>query len=111
MTDSTNPPAPFSLLEHLGQVPDPRVKRTQRHELLDILAIALCAVIAGADHWTEMVEFGQAQFTWFARFLKLANGIPSHDTFARVFRYINAQALEMPVAGQHRRAGSGCSGH
>lgn len=68
--------------------------RTQRHELLDILVIALCAVIGGADHWTEVVEFGQAKQQWFAGFLKLPNGIPSHDTFARVFRLINTEALE-----------------
>lgn len=83
-----------SLIEHLGVVPDPRMARTQRHELLDILVIALCAVIGGADHWTEVVEFGQAKQQWFAGFLKLPNGIPSHDTFARVFRLINTEALE-----------------
>lgn len=83
-----------SLIEHLGEVPDPRMTRTQRHELLDILVIALCAVIGGADHWTEVVEFGQARQQWFAGFLKLPNGIPSHDTFARVFRLINTEALE-----------------
>ena len=84
----------LSLMEHFGEVPDPRMARTQRHELLDILAIALCAVIGGADHWTEVVEFGQARLAWFATFLKLPNGIPSHDTFARVFRLINTEALE-----------------
>ena len=68
--------------------------RTQRHDLLDILTIALCAVIGGADHWSEVVEFGQAKQQWFAGFLKLSNGIPSHDTFARVFRLINTEALE-----------------
>lgn len=83
-----------SLIEHLSEVPDPRMTRTQRHELLDILVIALCAVIGGADHWTEVVEFGQAKQQWFAGFLKLPNGIPSHDTFARVFRLINTEALE-----------------
>lgn len=84
----------LSLMEHLGEVPDPRILRTQRHELLDILAIALCAVIGGADHWTEVVEFGQAKLAWFSTFLKLPNGIPSHDTFARVFRLVDTQALE-----------------
>jgi predicted transposase YbfD/YdcC len=86
-------PSP-SLMNYLDEIPDPRVERTQRHELLDILAIALCAVIAGADHWTEVVEFGQAKKSWLGSFLKLANGIPSHDTFARVFRLIDTQALE-----------------
>ena len=90
MTDK----APLSLMDYFGQVPDPRVARTQRHELLDILAIALCAVIGGADHWTEVVEFGQAKQSWFATFLKLPNGIASHDTFARVFRRLNPEALE-----------------
>ena len=90
MTDK----APLSLMDYLGQVPDPRVARTQRHDLLDILAIALCAVIGGADHWTEVVEFGQARQSWFATFLKLPNGIASHDTFARVFRRLNPEALE-----------------
>ena len=84
----------MSLMEHFSEVPDPRVLRTQRHELLDIFAMALCAVIGGADHWTEVVEFAQARQAWFATFLKLANGIPSHDTFARVFRLVDAAALE-----------------
>lgn len=84
----------LSLMEHLAQVPDPRMARTRRHELMDILAIALCAVIGGADHWTEVVEFAQARQGWFATFLRLPGGIPSHDTFARVFRLINPQTLE-----------------
>ena len=85
---------PLSLLDCLADVPDPRMQRTQRHELIDILAVALCAVIGGADHFTEMVEFGQSKLAWFKSFLKLPNGIASHDTFARVFRLIDAAALE-----------------
>jgi predicted transposase YbfD/YdcC len=61
--------------------------------LLDIFALALCAVIGGADHWTGVVEFTQARKTWFASFLELPNGIPSHDTFARVFRLGGAQGI------------------
>ena len=90
MTDKAH----LSLMDYFGQVPDPRMLRTQRHELLDILAVALCAVIGGADHWTEVVEFGESRLAWFATFLKLPNGIASHDTFARVFRLINTEALE-----------------
>jgi len=90
MTDKAH----LSLMDCFGQVPDPRILRTQRHELLDILAVALCAVIGGADHWTEVVEFGESRLAWFATFLKLPNGIASHDTFARVFRLINTEALE-----------------
>lgn len=109
-----NKPKRRGLIQHLGEVPDPRMTRTQRHELLDILVIALCAVIGGADQWTEVVEFGQASRQWFPGFLKLPNGIPSHDTFARVFRLINTEALEQSghqwlrsVAGR----GQGGGGH
>ena len=83
-----------SLLEHLERVPDPRVKRTQRHELMDILVIALCAVIGGADDWVGMVEFGKAKREWFSTFLKLPNGIAAHDTFGRVFQILDSQVLE-----------------
>ncbi|WP_415838387.1 ISAs1 family transposase, partial [Polaromonas hydrogenivorans] len=90
MTQSTG----TSLMEHLRQVPDPRIERTRRHELMDILVIALCAVIGGADNWVDVVQFGKAKKEWFATFLKLPNGIASHDTFGRVFQLIDSQALE-----------------
>lgn len=83
-----------SLLEHLKRVQDPRVKRTRRHELVDILAIALCATIGGADDWVQVVQFGKAKQAWFATFLELPNGIASHDTFSRVFQRIDSQVLE-----------------
>ena len=83
-----------SLQEGLRQIPDPRVQRGQRHELMDILILALCATIGGADNWVEVVLFGKAKKDWFARFLKLPNGIPSHDTFGRVFQIINSKLLE-----------------
>lgn len=81
-------------MEHLRQVPDPRVKRTRRHELMDMLVIALCAVIGGADNWVDVVQFGKAKQEWFSTFLKLPNGIASHDTFGRVFQILDSQALE-----------------
>lgn len=68
-------------MEHLKQVPAPRVKRTRRHELMDILVIALCAVLGGANDWFEIVLVAKAKKQWFSTFLNLANGIPSHDTF------------------------------
>ena len=83
-----------SLLNLLERVPDPRVKRTRRHELLDILVIALCAVIGGADDWVSVVQFGKAKKDWFSTFLKLPNGIASHDTFGRVFQILNSKVLE-----------------
>ena len=116
-----------SLMEHLRQVPDPRVERTRRHELMDLLVIALCAVIGGADNWVDVVQFGKAKKEWFATFLKLPHGIASHDTFGRVFQILDAQALEkvciawlQGIAGQVQGVvaidgkslrGSGSAGH
>lgn len=84
----------MSLLQHLQIVQDPRTHRTRRHELQSILAVALCATIAGADNWVEVAEFGQLHCDWFARFVPLPAGMASHDTFARVFRLLDAQQLE-----------------
>lgn len=81
-------------MEHLKRVPDPRVKRTQRHELMDILVVALCAAIGGADDWVSVVQFGKAKKEWFSTFLKLPNGIASHDTFGRVFQILDSKVLE-----------------
>jgi len=88
-----------SLMEHLRQVRDPRIERTRRHELMDLLVIALCAVIGGADNWVDVVQFGKAKKEWFATFLKLPNGIASHDTFGRVFQLIDSQVLEKVCIG------------
>ena len=77
-----------SLLDHLKSVPDPRIDRQKRHKLEDILAIAVCAIICGADDWVSVEEFGNAKKKWFKTFLDLPNGIPSHDTFGRVFSLI-----------------------
>jgi predicted transposase YbfD/YdcC len=79
------PSDPLSLACHFADLPDPRVDRTKRHALGDILVIALAAVVCGADSWEDMEEFGRAKERLFRRFLALPNGIPSHDTFYRVF--------------------------
>src|SRR5215831_6671405 len=73
------------IIDHFATLTDPRVDRTKEHSLLAILTIALCAVISGADEWVAMAEYGNAKRDWFATFLALPNGIPSHDTFGRVF--------------------------
>src|SRR3990170_4091486 len=65
--------------QHFGDLTDPRVDRTKLHALLNILVIALCAVIARADNWEDVEEFGKARIEWFRTFLELANGIPSHE--------------------------------
>src|SRR5215207_8992317 len=84
----------LSLFDSLGQVPDPRLERTRLHPLVDILVIAVCATICAAETWEEIAEFGQAKESWFRKFLALPNGIPSHDTFRRVFLRINPQKLQ-----------------
>ncbi len=74
-----------SLVTHFALLEDPRLQRTRKHELLDIIAITICAVICGADSWVAVEHYGVAKKDWLTRFLKLPNGIPSHDTFGRVF--------------------------
>ena len=101
----------MSLLQLLQQIPDPRVQRTRRHELIDLLAIALCATVAGADNWIETVEFAQAHQAWLQRFLRLPCGIASHDTFARVFRRLDPQALEQVLQQWLKGMSAGTSGH
>ena len=73
---------------------DPRIERCRRHELFDILVITICAVICDADDWTEIAAFGEAKETWFKTFLDLPNGIPSHDTFGRVFARLDPVQFE-----------------
>ena len=82
---------PGALVTHFGELEDPRIDRAKRHELLDIIVITLCAVVCGADNWVEIEEFGKAKREWFAGFLKLPNGIPSHDTFGRVFGLLDPE--------------------
>lgn len=80
--------------EHFGELKDPRIGRTKRHELLDIVAIAMCAVICGADSWVDIELFGNSKRQWLERFLSLPNGIPSHDTFGRVFGMLDPKDFE-----------------
>ena len=82
------------IAEHFDSVEDPRVERTKRHKLIDILTIAILAVICGADSWVGMETFGRAKVKWLKRILELPNGIPAHDTFARVFAALNPEQFQ-----------------
>jgi predicted transposase YbfD/YdcC len=87
-------PASTSIAAHFRTLPDPRVRRTRRHALVDILAITLCAVICGAEDWVAVARFGRAKRKWFRTFLTLRHGIPSHDTFGRVFAALDPDAFK-----------------
>jgi predicted transposase YbfD/YdcC len=84
---------PTSISEHFATLADPRADRGKEHVLVDILTIALCAVIRGADDWVAVATFGRAKADWLRAFLALPNGIPSHDTFGRVFRMLDPDEL------------------
>ena len=80
-----------SLSHHFQDIVDPRVDRTKRHELADILVIAVCCLLCGGENYYHMADFGRAKFDWFKTFLRLPNGIPSHDTFNRLFARLDPQ--------------------
>jgi predicted transposase YbfD/YdcC len=83
-----------SLIEHLSLIKDPRVNRTKDHELIDILVLAICALLCRAETFNDMEDFGNAKHDWFKTFLSLPNGIPSHDTFNRVFQALDPKEFQ-----------------
>jgi hypothetical protein len=87
-------PTPVSLSHHFAALRDPRVERGRRHELLDIIGIALCAVISGAESWLAVEQYGHAQRDWLSEHFRLTNGIPSHDTFRRVFCLLDPEVFQ-----------------
>ena len=122
-------PAALSIRKHFAGLRDPRLNRRKRHLLADILIIALCAVIAGANNFPQVEAFGRRRRDWLRTFLALPNGIPSHDTFERVFQrlcpdafqrcFLNwLHALHSQLGGEHfaidgktlRRSGSPANG-
>jgi predicted transposase YbfD/YdcC len=84
---------PLAFTDVFADLPDPRLDRNKLHRLTDILTIALCAVLCGANTWEQIAAFGLAKCEWFADFLALPNGIPSHDTFYRVCTALDPKAF------------------
>jgi predicted transposase YbfD/YdcC len=83
-----------ALRKHFRPLKDPRVVGRSRHLLFDILVLAICGVIGNCDDWPDIALFAQKRETWFRRFLKLPYGVPSHDTFERVFAALDPRAFE-----------------
>jgi len=79
----------LSLIEHFKDLADPRIDRTKDHDLIDVLIIAVCCLLCAGESFNDMEDFGKAKEEWFKGFLKLRHGIPSHDTFNRVFQALD----------------------
>jgi predicted transposase YbfD/YdcC len=91
----SSPLSPASIRKFFASLPDPRRRRTRvKHPLLTLVVIALCGTIAGADTWEEIVQFARDRRDWLARFVNLSKGIPSHDTFGRVFAALDPVAFQ-----------------
>ena len=83
-----------SITDYFSKLTDPRIERIKRHNLIDIISIALCGIICGADNWVDIEEFGKSKESWLRNFLALPNGIPSHDTFGEVFSRLDADEFQ-----------------
>jgi predicted transposase YbfD/YdcC len=85
--------SPTSLIKYFSTLPDPRVARTRKHNLHDMLVIGICGMLCGAEDWVSIERFANAKLEWFKTFLDLPGGVPSHDTFGRVFAAIDPEAF------------------
>src|SRR5260370_6835681 len=90
--------AQTSVARHFGGLNDPRRERRRLHNLCDMIAISLCAVICGAESWEDVAEYGRQKEPWLKTFLRRPNRIPSHDTFNRLFRLPNPKAFQASSA-------------
>ena len=84
----------MTFLQYFDSVTDPRIERCKRHELMDILLLSICAVIAGAEGWEDIEDFGHLKLDWLRKYLPFKNGIPRHDTIARVICRLKADEIE-----------------
>lgn len=83
-----------NLLAYFANLDDPRIEKNRKHPLINVIGIAILGVICGADNWVDIERYGNAKQEWLSEFLDLSNGIPSHDTFGRVFRWLDAEQFQ-----------------
>ena len=81
-------------MSHFNNIPDPRIERCKRHALMDILFLSISAVLCGAEGWEDIEDFGHARLDWLKKYFPFKNGIPKHDTIARVLSRLNPKALQ-----------------
>jgi hypothetical protein len=93
-TSTSAAPRPVSIIDHFADLPDPRREQGRIHRLDEILFIATCAVLCGADNWVQIADYAHSKIDWLKTFLTLPSGIPSHDTFRRVFCLIDPLAFQ-----------------
>lgn len=86
---------PLSITDAFADLPDPRLDRNKLHRLSDILTISLCATICGCETWEQIAAYGRAKESWFRTFLEMPNGVPSHDTFYRVFSLLDPREFSL----------------
>lgn len=87
-------PTNKSLIDHFSLIPDPRLDRTKKHKLIDIIVMTVCGLVCKSETWTDIADYADANEDWFRKFLELPGGIPSHDTFGRVFSLIDPMAFQ-----------------
>ncbi len=81
-------------MSHFGSIPEPQIERCQRHELMDILFLSISTILCGAEGWEEIEDFGHARLDWLRHYFPCKNGIPRHDTIARVLSRLDPDALQ-----------------
>ena len=86
---------PQSLIEHFSELEDPRVERNKKHELIDVIVLCVCAVVSGAEGWSDIEEFGLAKLKWLRRYVPLANGVPVDDTIRNGPRELDSAVSEI----------------
>ena len=86
--------SPGGLIEHFSKLEDPRVDRNKKHELIDVIVLCVCAVLSGAEGWSDIEEFGRTKLDWLRRYVPLANGVPVDDTIARIISALSVSGFQ-----------------